>query len=201
MRHALEEPGLRRGEDALDVHARRLEERAPERERRVPGAGVCVGEPGKGDDLAYEREPIRVQAGRSEAEEDVTGRDGWLREDEVPLDSTDPKAGEVVVVCASGRSARTYVAVRVAFVSVPSVRTHRRRRQVRTSIVHARHFSGLSTDQGTPGLNAAIRDALDDLCSNLDVELAAGEIIHEVQRLGALHEEVIYRHCDEINSC
>ena len=68
-------------------------------------------------------------------------------------------------------------------------------------MVHARHFSGLSADQGTPGLNAAVRDALDDLRGGLDVELAAGKVIQEVQRLGALHEEVIYRHCDEIDSC
>lgn len=117
----------------------------------------------------------------------------------MPLDGTDREARKVVIVCSSGRSARTYRGARFASIDAPSVKTHEA--QVRTSVVHARHFSSLTTDQGTTGLNAAISYTLDNPCSCMDVELVAGEVIQEVQRFSALHEEVVYRHCNEIDPC
>jgi hypothetical protein len=41
-------------------------------------------------------------------------------------------------------------------------------------------------------------DALDDGRGRVDVELAAGEVVEEEQRLGALHEDVVHAHRDQI---
>ena len=47
---------------------------------------------------------------------------------------------------------------------------------------------------------AAVGDALDDPRADLRIELATGEIVEEEQRLGALHDEIVDRHGDEIDA-
>ncbi len=68
-------------------------------------------------------------------------------------------------------------------------------------MVHAGHLGGLPADEGTPGLHASVRDALDDTRGGLDVELAAGEVVKEVQRLRTLHQEVVHGHRHEVDAC
>ena len=66
--------------------------------------------------------------------------------------------------------------------------------------VHAGHFGGLAADQRAAGLPAALGDAGDDRRALLGVELAGGEIVEEEQRLGALHDEVVDAHGDEVDA-
>ena len=61
-------------------------------------------------------------------------------------------------------------------------------------------LGGLAADQRAAGVLAAVRDALDDVGGDVDVELAAGEVVEEEQRLGALHEDVVDAHRDEIDA-
>ena len=58
----------------------------------------------------------------------------------------------------------------------------------------------LAADQRAAGLLAAARDALDDLAGDGDVELAAGEVVEEEQRLGALDQDVVDAHRDEVDA-
>ncbi len=62
VRHALEQPALCDGEHLRDVDLRRREQRAPERHVGLPGALRAVWDARDGEDLAHEREAVRVQA-------------------------------------------------------------------------------------------------------------------------------------------
>ena len=66
--------------------------------------------------------------------------------------------------------------------------------------VHARHLGGLAADQRAAGLVAALGDAGDDLARDGDVELAGRIVVEEEQRLGALHDQVVDAHRDEIDA-
>jgi hypothetical protein len=66
--------------------------------------------------------------------------------------------------------------------------------------VHARHFGGFAADQGAAGLFAAGGDALDDGGGGRHVQLAAGKIVEEEQRLGALHQDVVDAHRDQVDA-
>ena len=66
--------------------------------------------------------------------------------------------------------------------------------------VHARHLRGLAADQGAAGLPAALGDAGDDRRALIGIEPAGGEIVEEEQRLGALHDEVVDAHGDEVDA-
>ena len=67
--------------------------------------------------------------------------------------------------------------------------------------IHAGHLGGLAADQRAAGLAAALGDAGDDRASpRRDLELAGGEIVEEEQRLGALHDEVVDAHGDEVDA-
>ena len=67
-------------------------------------------------------------------------------------------------------------------------------------MIHAGHFGGLAADQRAAGLPAALGDAADDRRALVGVELAGGEIVEEEQRLGALHDEVVDAHGDEVDA-
>jgi hypothetical protein len=66
--------------------------------------------------------------------------------------------------------------------------------------IHARHFGGLAADQGAACLPAAVRDRGDDALGDSALELAGREIIEEEQRLGALDDEVVDAHRDQIDT-
>ena len=66
--------------------------------------------------------------------------------------------------------------------------------------VHARHLGGLAADEGAAGVAAALGDAGDDGRAGGDLELAAGEIVEEEERLGPLHDQVVHAHRDEIDA-
>ena len=67
-------------------------------------------------------------------------------------------------------------------------------------MVHAGHLGRLAADQRAAGLPAALRDAADDACGGGDVELAGGEVVEEEQRLGALGQQVVDAHRDEVDA-
>jgi hypothetical protein len=66
--------------------------------------------------------------------------------------------------------------------------------------VHAWHFRGLPADQRAARLLAALGDAADHAHGDRLVELAAGEIIEEEERLGALHEHVVHAHRHQVDA-
>ena len=66
--------------------------------------------------------------------------------------------------------------------------------------VHARHLGRLAADQRAAGLLAARRDALHDAGRGRDLELAAGKVIEEEQRLRALHQDVIDAHRHQVDA-
>ena len=47
---------------------------------------------------------------------------------------------------------------------------------------------------------AALRDPFDHVGSEGDVELAAGVVIKEVQRLCPLHEQIVHRHGYQVDA-
>ena len=79
-------------------------------------------------------------------------------------------------------------------------RTDREARKVVIgAVVKTRHLGGFAADQRRARLDAALRDALDDLRSNCGIELAGSKIIEEKKRLGTLHNEVVDAHGDKID--
>ncbi|MNV27903.1 hypothetical protein D3C71_1190700 [compost metagenome] len=66
--------------------------------------------------------------------------------------------------------------------------------------IHVGHFGGFTTDQRATGLGAAVGNAADHGRSGVDVELAGGEVIQEEQRLGALDQDVVDAHGDQIDA-
>tara|TARA_R110002126_G_scaffold97104_3_gene226608 strand:- start:1467 stop:2048 length:582 start_codon:yes stop_codon:yes gene_type:complete len=66
--------------------------------------------------------------------------------------------------------------------------------------IHARHFRGLATDQGGSGLAAAFGDPGNNRAGRFDIELAGGVVIEEEQRLGALHDQIVHAHGNEVRA-
>jgi len=64
--------------------------------------------------------------------------------------------------------------------------------------VHARHLGSLAANQRTASQLATLGDALDHVGGGVDVELAAGEVIEEEQRLCTLHQDVVDAHRHQI---
>ncbi len=61
-------------------------------------------------------------------------------------------------------------------------------------------LGGLAADQRAARLLAARGDALDDIGGDADVEPLAREVVEEEQRLGALDEDVVDAHRDEVDA-
>ena len=74
------------------------------------------------------------------------------------------------------------------------------REVVVVAVIHAGHLRGLAADQRAAGLAAAFGDAADDRRALVRIELAGREIVEEEQRLGALHDDVVDAHGDEIDA-
>ena len=74
------------------------------------------------------------------------------------------------------------------------------REVVVVAVIHAGHFRGLAADQRATCLAAAFGDAADDRRALVRIELAGREIVEEEQRLGALHDDVVDAHGDEIDA-
>ena len=66
--------------------------------------------------------------------------------------------------------------------------------------IHARHLGGLAADERAPRLLAAGGDAPNHGCGGVHVELPAREVVEEEERLGALHENVVHAHRDEVDA-
>ena len=66
--------------------------------------------------------------------------------------------------------------------------------------IHAGHFRRLAADQRAAGAPAALGDAGDDAPPGVDVELAAGVVVEEEQRLGALDHDVVDAHRHQVDA-
>ncbi len=67
-------------------------------------------------------------------------------------------------------------------------------------LVQSGHLGGLAADQRTAGFTAALGDARHDRGRGLRIELAAGEVVQEEQRLSALHDEIVDRHRHQVDA-
>ena len=65
--------------------------------------------------------------------------------------------------------------------------------------VHARHLGRLAAGEGRAGLPAAFGDAGDHPRRLIHVQLAAGEIVQEQQRLGALGQQIVDAHGHQVD--
>ena len=68
------------------------------------------------------------------------------------------------------------------------------------AVIHAGHLGGFAADQRAAGLHAALDDARDDPFADIDIEFAAGEVVQEEQRLGALNDDVVDAHGHQIDA-
>ena len=66
--------------------------------------------------------------------------------------------------------------------------------------IHAGHLGGFPADQSAAGLFATIRNARNDALGHAVLQLAGGEVIEEEQWLGALDDQVVDAHGDEIDA-
>ncbi len=64
----------------------------------------------------------------------------------------------------------------------------------------AGHLGGLAADERRAGEPAALGDAGDDGGAGGRIEPAGGEIVEEEQRLGALDDQVVDAHRDEVDA-
>ena len=161
VRHALHGDGFHQLEQRLHVDARGRHQGVGERAAVEVGGEVrlCAL-----DDLAHEREAVRVDAARGETQHHVARGDRAAVDDLALFDRAHRETGQVVFAVG----------------------------------VHARHFGRFTADQRAARQLAALCDALHDRGRRIDVQLAAGEVVEEEQRLGALHENVVHAHRDEI---
>ena len=67
-------------------------------------------------------------------------------------------------------------------------------------LVEAGHFCGFAADERRARLRAAVGDAFDDVGGDFGFEFAAGEVVEEVLRRGAVAEDVVDAHGDGINA-
>ena len=67
-------------------------------------------------------------------------------------------------------------------------------------LVEAGHFRGFAADERRIRLRAAVGDAFDDVGGDFGFEFAAGEVVEEVLRRGAVAEDVVDAHGDGINA-
>ena len=66
--------------------------------------------------------------------------------------------------------------------------------------IHAGHLGGFPADQRAAGLFATIRNARNDALGHAVLELAGSEVVEEEQWLGALDDQVVDAHGDEIDA-
>ena len=73
--------------------------------------------------------------------------------------------------------------------------------QVELARLHGAGVLGhLAADQRAAGLAAALGHALDELLDVVGVELADRDVVEEEQRLGALADEVVDAHGDQVDA-
>ncbi len=66
--------------------------------------------------------------------------------------------------------------------------------------VHAGHFGGFAADQRAARQLAALGNAAHHGSGRVHVQLAAGKVIQEEQRLGALHQHVVDAHGHQVDA-
>ena len=68
------------------------------------------------------------------------------------------------------------------------------------AVIEARHLGRLAADQRAAGLRQPSAMPATIAAPCVRIELAGGEIVEEEQRLGALHDEVVDAHGDEVDA-
>ena len=68
------------------------------------------------------------------------------------------------------------------------------------AVVHAGHLGGLAADQRAPACTQPSTMPRDHGLGDLDLQLAGGVVVQEEQRLGALHDDVVDAHGDQIDA-
>src|SRR5690606_13311106 len=66
--------------------------------------------------------------------------------------------------------------------------------------VHARHLCRLAADEGAACLTATFGDTGDNGGTLVGIELAGGKIVEEQERLGALNNEIVDTHGNQIDA-
>ena len=66
--------------------------------------------------------------------------------------------------------------------------------------VEAGHFGGFAANQRAAIVLAGIGDALDHFFGDVRLELAGGKVVHEEQRGGALHCDVVHTMVDQVRT-
>ena len=66
--------------------------------------------------------------------------------------------------------------------------------------IHARHLRRLAADERTAGLPATVGNRSDDRLCDGRIELPGREIVEEEERLGALDDEIVGAHRDEVDA-
>src|SRR5258708_2274499 len=69
-----------------------------------------------------------------------------------------------------------------------------------TAAVKAGKLGGLAADQRATGTRAPFGDAGDDVCGLCDVDAPAGEIVEKEKWIGAVAQDVIDAHRDQIDT-
>src|SRR5690606_9687899 len=118
------------------------------------------------DDLADQREAVRMHAAGGQSDDGIADADPAAVQNGGFFDCADGKTRQIVF----------------------------------TIGIHARHFGCLATDQGTAGALAAFGDSANHAAGRIDVQVAAGEIVEEEERLCALGENVVHAHGDEVDA-
>ena len=116
-----------------------------------------------------------------------------LRTSEKPLECTPDEASPITASPAA-------ISARGSSVPRSAAPTAKPAEIVVAVLVEPGHLGGLAADQRAAGFAAAFGDAGDDRGGGLRIELAAGEIVEEEQRLGALDHEVVDRHRHQVDA-
>ena len=66
--------------------------------------------------------------------------------------------------------------------------------------IKARHLGGFSADQGAAVVLAGVGQAFDDFLGDFRLDLAGGQIVHEEERRGALHRNVVDAVIDQVGA-
>ena len=74
------------------------------------------------------------------------------------------------------------------------------REVVVVALVHARHLGRLAADERATRLQAAFHDALDDALRDVDLQAPGRVVVEEEDRLGALHDDVVRAHCNQVDA-
>ncbi|MEZ6196363.1 MAG: hypothetical protein R3F20_11655 [Planctomycetota bacterium] len=161
--------GIAEREDRLDVESRRLEHLLRQRATELGDVGVQRELALLEEDASRERETVRVETARGQADHDVPRDDVLSEVDLVPGDETDRGADEV-------EAGRIAVAA--------------------DQLAHLRDLAAGDRDARGP---RALEEAASELLEDVVADLAAGDVVDEGEGLRADAEDVVDVHRDHVD--